>query len=316
MPLLVAFLPQDALYSINNDVLVPLVGGAALLGLFVVARGAAPRGLAFHAGVGLLVSAAVLVKVTSLPLLLVAVVAATIAVRRAEPASRAAAWRRTLALALAAGLPLLAWGARNVALGGDPTGSAVKAALLGWTPKTAATVLDHPILTAGGFATFWHGTLASFWRGEFTWGLERIASAGWDRFYAVSSALLPLAAVVTLVFRRRAVAPEARLALWLSALAFLSALVFLAALSMAYDFGACFYPSRGHPYLTSGRLALAALLPFAALYLKGFEALLPWPGAARLRWALLITLVALMTFSELALSREALRSAYNWFHLA
>ena len=316
LPLLVAFLPQDALYSINNDVLVPLAGGAALLGLSVAARDGAARGAAFHAGAGLLVAAAVLVKVSALPLLAVALVAAALVVRRAAPARRRAARRRALALLAGAVVPLLAWGARNVALGGDPTGSAVKAALLGWTPQTAAGVLAHPILTPGGLATFWRETLASFWRGEFTWGLERIASPGWDRFYAVSSALLPLAAVAALVFRRRSSAPETRLALWLGVVAFLSALGFLAALSVAWDFGACFYPSRDHPYLTSGRLALAALLPFAALWLKGLEALLPWPRATRLRWALLVALAVLMTVSELALSRDALRSAYNWFRLA
>jgi len=314
LPLLVAFLPQDTLYSINNDVLVPLVGGAALLGLFVIARGD-ERGLAWHAGTGLLVAAGVLVKTSCLPVLAVAPVAVALAVRRAGAARRRTPLARGLVLLLAAGLPLLAWGARNLRLFGDWTGSAPKIAYLGWTPKAASALLDHPLFTPGGLVTFWDATLASLWRGEFVWGMQPLATAGWDRFYAVSSLVLPLAVVVALILRARSLAGAERGTLWLGALVSLLAVAYLAALSVLYDFGPCFYPSRAYPFLSSGRLALAALLPFAALYLKGFEVVLPWPGMARLRWGLLVALVALMTVAELRLSAGPLRSAYNWFHL-
>jgi hypothetical protein len=315
LPLLIAFLPQDVLYSINNDVLVPLVGGAALLGLFVVARGGEPRGRVFHAVTGLLVAASVLVKISCLPVLAVAAIAVGLGVSRADARWRRVAAGRGVLLLLAAGLPLLAWGLRNVRLLGDWTGSAAKATQLSWTPKPLAAIFDHPIFTPGGLVTFWSETLTSFWRGEYTWGFERIASGGWDLFYSVSSFVLPLAVLVTLVFRGRAVARDERLALWMSIVSFLLALAFLAGVSVAYDFGGCFNPSRDHPFLTSGRLALAALLPFATLYLKGLEAVLPWPRATRLRWVLLIALVTLMTVSELVMSWDALGSAYNWFHM-
>ena len=72
VPLLVAFFPQDVFYSINNDVLLPLFGGAAFYGLVAISRGA-PRGPAFHAGTGLLVAATFLVKFSSVALLPVAV---------------------------------------------------------------------------------------------------------------------------------------------------------------------------------------------------------------------------------------------------
>jgi hypothetical protein len=126
---------------------------------------------------------------------------------------------------------------------------------------------------------------------------------------------MPAAAVVALVVNRRWRPSSERAVLWLSLATFLLSLLFLVGLSVAYDFGACFYPSRAHPFLSSGRLALAALLPFVALYLRGLETLFPGRRTAPLRWALLIAVVALMTVSEIELSFPALHSAYNWFHL-
>ena len=314
MPLLVAFLPQDVLYSVNNDVLLPLAGGAALLALLVLARGDA-KGHVFHAVAGLLVAAAVLVKLSSVPIALIAVVTVVMITRRAGAGERRAAIGRGAVLFLAAGTPLAVWGARNLLVFGDVTGSADKAKFLGWTLKPLGALFDHPLFTPGGIATFWQETMTSFWRGEFTWGLECIASSGWDSFYGISSFVLPAAAVVALVLRGRSARSEERVVQWLALAMFLLSLLFLAGLSVAFDFGGCFSPSRAHPFLTSGRLALAALLPFVALYLSGLEVLLPGQRRAALRWALLIVMVTWMTASEAALSRAAFHSTYNWFHL-
>jgi len=117
------------------------------------------------------------------------------------------------------------------------------------------------------------------------------------------------------VFRGRSARSDERVAQWLGSAMVLLSLLFLAGLSVAFDFGGCFYPSRAHPFLTSGRLALAALLPFVALYLSGLEVMLPGRRSAALRWVVLIGLVALMTVSEIGLSQGALHSAYNWFHM-
>jgi hypothetical protein len=84
---------------------------------------------------------------------------------------------------------------------------------------------------------------------------------------------------------------------------------------VSYDFGDCFYPSREMPYITSGRLALGALIPFAALYVSGLDALLPERVGAPVRWLVLIVPVALMTLSEIHLSKVAFSSPYNWFHM-
>ena len=314
MPLVVAFLPQDAFYSVNNDVLLPLAGGAALLALLVLARGET-RGHAFHAVAGLLVAATVLVKPSGIPVVLVAAATVVMVMYRAGAAGRRAAAARSAVLLLAAGAPLAAWGARNVVVLGDATGSAGKAGLLGWSLKPPGALLDHPIFTPAGLATFWQETMTSFWRGEFTWGLERIASRGWDLFYGISSIVLPAAAVVALVVRGRPDRSGERAVQWLGLAMFLLSLLVLTGLSVVFDFGECFYPSRAHPFLTSGRLALAALLPFVALYLSGLEVLLPGRRSAALRWTLLVALVTWMTASETVLSSAAFHSAYNWFHL-
>jgi hypothetical protein len=314
MPLLVAFFPQDVLYSVNNDVLLPLVGGGAFLALLVLVRGEA-KGYAFHALAGVLVAAAVLVKLSSAPLAVIAVATALLITLRAGAGERRGVLTRSAVLLLSAGVPLAAWGARNALVLGDVTGSAAKAKLLGWSLRPLGTIFDHPLFTAGGIATFWQETMTSFWRGEFTWGLERIASGGWDLFFGLSSLVLPAAAVAALVIRRRRLPRDEQVVQWLGLAMFLLSLLFLAGLSVVYDFDGCFYPSRDHPFLTSGRLALAALLPFMALYLTGLEVLLPGRRTATLRWVLLISVVALMSASEIGLSHAALHSAYNWFHL-
>jgi hypothetical protein len=91
--------------------------------------------------------------------------------------------------------------------------------------------------------------------------------------------------------------------------------LFLAAVSVSFDFRDCWYPSREHPYVTSGRLLLGALVPFAALYLQGLERILGWARLARYRWVAVAVIAAVMTGSEIAFTRQVFASAYNWFHL-
>jgi hypothetical protein len=314
MPLLVAFFPQDALYSVTNDVLLPLVGGAALLALFVIVR-VESKGYAFHAAAGLLVAAALLVKTSSAPLGMIAIATAVLVAQRASTEERRAAIRTSAVLLLAAAIPLVVWELRNIFVLGDVTGSGSKVAFFGWSLKRAGAILQHPLFTPGGVATFWHDTIASFWRGELTWHMDRIASGGWDLFFSLSSLVLPVAAVVAPVVRARHIQRDERAVLWLSLAMCLLSLLFLGGISVIFDFDGCFYPSRAYPFLASGRLALAALLPFVALYLKGLEALLPGPRTEAFRWVLLIGFVAFMTGSETRLSLGAFHSAYNWFHL-
>jgi len=305
VPLLVACFPQDVFYAMNNDVLLPLAGGAAMLGLAAVACETS-KGPAFHAAVGLAVAATILVKFSSVGLFLVAAGVAVFAV-----SSRA----RGAALIAAAAIPIGAWLARNALVLGDVTGSAEKVRVLGWTLKPPGRIFHHPLFTPSGMLTFWSETMATFWRGEIVWGLTPLASPGWDRFYAASSfVLIALAVIAAFTWRREEASTRRAFLLPSLALVVLS-VGFLAAISLMYDFGDCFYPSRVKPFLTSGRLALAALIPFAALYVSGLDALVPRKAPEALRWALLVVPLVLLTASELTMSRMAFSSAYNWFHL-
>jgi len=314
IPLLLAFFPQDVFYSINNDVLLPLCGGAAFYGLLLIARGA-PRGPACHAGTGLLVAATFLVKFSGVALLPVAAGWVAIAAVRRSADERPSALVNGAILLAAAAVPIGAWLLRNHLVVGDVTASAAKVRLLGWTLKPWRAVFDHPLFSPSGAITFWRQTLATFWRGELVWGLKPLAAPAWDTFYAASSFAFIATAVVD---SRRRIGPRSHgpgsivgpaLAL------FVLSLAFLASISVVYDFGECFYPSSALPYLTSGRLALAALIPFAVLYVGGLAALVPRRAPDTVRWALLGLGLAAITVTEVSLSLPAFRSAYNWFHI-
>lgn len=314
VPFLIAFFPQDVFYSINNDVFLPLAGGFAFFGLLRLDRDDG-KALVRHVVTGLAVAASVLVKLSSVAFVPVAatVVGRELLRRRGE--ERRAAFTRAAAFLAAAAVPIGAWCLRNVLFLGDITGSAKKAELLGWSVKPLAAIFDHPLFTLSGLATFWAQTSARFWRGELVWGLKPLASPGWDRFFGLTSLILLIAAALAPMTWRKDEDASARRAVRMSLALFVLSLAFLAAISVIYDFGDCFYPSRAMPYLTSGRLALGALIPFAVLYVYGLDVLLPARASLRVRWTILIVPVALMTFSTIARSRVVFESAYNWFHL-
>lgn len=315
LPFLVAFVPQDAFYSLNNDVFLPLVNGAAFLCLVLIVRDAR-KAWAFHAGTGLLVAAAVLVKFSSIAIVPVAVAMLALrVVRQRDGQARRRAIAETAVALAAAAIPIGVWCARNVSVLGDVTGSMEKARFLGWAVKPLGSMLDHPIFTPAGMAVFWRETLATFWRGEFVWAQRRLASPGWDLFYGISSFVMVAAALVAPFTWRRDIVARRRSALWPSFALFALSLAFLATISVVYDFGDCPYPSRAMPYMSSGRLALGALIPFSALYLCGWDAVLPRRLPEPVRWLTLIVPVLGFTASEIGMSRAVFESAYNWFHM-
>jgi hypothetical protein len=90
---------------------------------------------------------------------------------------------------------------------------------------------------------------------------------------------------------------------------------FLGCLSITFDFHDCFYPSREHPYFTSGRLMLGALIPFTLLYLYGLDRLLGWLKLQRLRPMALGAMIVFMLGTEIMTDWPVFGSEYNWYQL-
>src|SRR6266403_4042850 len=272
VPVLLAFIPQNVFYAMNNDVLSPLCFGALFLCVLQWLRGNRPT-LLFGAFTGLAIAAACLTKLSNLPLVAVALI---VIIAKLSPAIRQTpgpVMNAFAALAICSAIPIASWILWTKYQFGDATGSTAKIALLGWTRKSFADWWHHPIFTPRGLWIFWSDLIASFLGGEISWhGLAlrwRVA----DGFYAISTLLLLAAAIVGL--RKQAgLSAFQRQAMGSAILIFLAGVAFLVLLSIQFDFGSCINPSRGHPYFTSGRLLSGALIPFALLYVYGVACLL------------------------------------------
>jgi hypothetical protein len=311
VPLLLAFIPQDVLYVLSNDVLSPICFGVVFLCVMRWLRAESPSFL-LSVITGLAIAATYLTKLTNLPLLavaIIAVIAKLLQMLRREPA---AATLALILMILSAGIPIGGWMLWSKAHFGDVAGSATAIALLTWTPKPFADWWRHPIFSLQGLWTFWYELLARFWRGELMWQNREL---GWhvaDEFYAISSLLFISAAMIG-IRRNSVLSTFQRQALFIAALTFMAALAFLALLSIRFDFGECIYPSRAHPYFTSGRLMSGALIPFALLYVYGIGYLLRRVG----RVASIVVVAGIMTFatvSEIFINRAVFASEHNWFH--
>jgi hypothetical protein len=315
VPVLLTALPQDFFYSIQNDVLSPLCFGIAFIGLVRWLRTDEPSArLGLYTGLS--VAAAYLTKVSNLPLVAVAAVVLLVHAWRLSRAGKLrAASYAFIILLLSAGVPILCWTAWNLHNFGDLTGSGPKIRMLGWTRKPVSHWLNHPIFTLRGSWYFWSQLMASFWRGEFVWGMKRLASPAADAFYWITSLVLSGAAMIGLLPRFAFASKPQRDALWLALSAFAASVAYLALLSIAFDFGGCMYPSRAYPYFTSGRLLAGALIPFLLIYLYGLKWLAIRLKGEGLLWWILAGMVALMAGSQIAVDHVVFASKWNWFHL-
>ena len=315
VPALLAFFPQTAFYSIQNDVLSPLCFGAAFICLARWLRADAP-GVWLGTATGLALAATYLTKISNLPLLAVSGAVVLFKISRLAKAGKLrAAFPALAALALCASLPIGGWLAWTKCHFGDFTGTTAKIQFLGWTHKSFGEWWQHPIFTPHGLWTFVSGLMATFWQGEFLWHRQPLASPVVDTIYAISSVGFVGVAVAALLSRSTAATGPQRQALWFGLWCLVAAAAFLGFLSIIYDFQDCFYPSRAHPYFTSGRLMLGALIPFSLLLLYGMDCAL---DRIKNNWAKPLTLAGLILFmliSEIIINRMMFSNAYNWFHM-
>jgi hypothetical protein len=313
VPLLLAFIPQNVFYAMNNDVLSPVCFGALFLCVLQWLR-ANSATFSLGALTGLAITATYLTKLSNLPLIAVALVvilATLLVITRRTPRAGMIA---LAAIVFCAAVPIGSWMLRTKYQFGDLTGSAAKIALLGWTRKPFADWWQHPIFTLPGVWVFWSDLIASFWRGEVKWHAQVLHCQVVDRFYAISSVALLIAALTGLR-KKAALSAFQRQAIGVAVLSFIVSIGFLAFLSIQFDFGDCINPSRAHPYFTSGRLLSGALIPFALFYVYGVSYLFHRINSA-VPLIIIGLIVGFVTASEIYTNRTVFASDHNWFHLS
>ncbi len=314
IPLLVASIPQDAFYGIDNDVLSPICFGVTFICLLGWVR-EDQHSIVLGIGTGLSIAASYLTKLSNLPLILVAVgVIAWWCFAQARSKTLRGAIPALGALVACAAIPIIAWMFWMKSHFGDFTGAASKAQLLGWTAKPFSDWWSHPIFTLSGMWTFLSELIASFWRGEFMWHAHTIGSKGMDLFYVFSSLGLILITIASVLrTRTNNFAEMQRRVLWIAVACVIATIVFLAFLSLQFDFGQCINPSRERPYFFQGRLLGGAMIPFAMLYVYGLHRLLRAVPALVLTATIAIAIT--ITISEFLANRVAFASEYNCFHM-
>jgi hypothetical protein len=314
VPVLIAFLPQTSFYSIQNDTLSPLCFGAAFVLLLKWLQADAPN-VRLGIAIGLALAATYLAKISNVPLLGASAAVVLWQLWRLKQAGKLRGALPSLAaLGLCAALPVAAWLAWCKINFGDFTGTAAKVQFLGWTHKSFAEWWSHPIFTPHGLWTFVSGLMATFWQGEMMWHRLPLTLPVVDLLYAILSVGLIAVALVALLPRFKAATGLQRQALWFGCFSLLAVAVFLGFLSIIYDFQDCFYPSRVHPYFTSGRLMLGALIPFMLLFVFGLDRVLNRYGG-RVKFLALCAMVVFMLAAEITVDWRIFPNAYNWFHL-
>jgi len=312
VPLLLAFIPQNVFYAMNNDVLSPVCVGVLFLCVLQWLR-TETASVWLGALTGLAIAATYLTKLSNLPITAVALAVIIAAVLKRIRRKSRTEFPSLAALVFFAALPIGSWMAWLKFQFGDVTGSTGKMAYLDWTRKPFADWWQHPIFTPRGFWVFWSDLVASFWRGEVSWHGHPVNWGPSDGFFAISSLILPASAIVGL-WRRAGLSTFQRQAVSIAILIFLAGIAFLGLLSIQFDFGSCVNPSQVHPYFTSGRLLSGALIPFALLYVYGISFLFRRINAA-LPLVVLGMIVVFLTASEIAINRVVFSSEHNWFHL-
>lgn len=314
VPALLAFMPQTAFYSINNDVLSPLCFGAAFIFLLKWLRADIPD-IRLGLAAGLALAATCLTKMSNLPLVAMAATVVWLKILRLRRAGKLRAARPAVTvLALCAALPIGGWFAWCKYAFGDFTGSEAKAEHFTWTHKPFAEWFNHPIFTPHGLWTFISGLMATFWRGEFEWHHQPLAAPATDAIYITASLLLPAFSLFSLFSHSSNATQPQREALGLGFMSVIASAAFLAFLSIIFDFGYCPYPSHAHPYFTSGRLMLGALIPFMLLFVYGLDFALKKFGD-RVKFLILGAMILSMLTSEIIMDRPVFLNEYNWFHL-
>lgn len=310
--ILLAAMPQDIFYAVNPDVLSAILFPLALhwILLYGAERKSLPAAFA-----GLLIAFLILVKLSNVAIL----APMTLVTARVLfwPTPGRALFRDLVSSAIlwvVPGISLSAWLIWNKTTLGDWTATAERFQILGWTEKPFSEMLDHPIFTPSGLGYFLSRLTNTFWQGELVW-LTEWMHRPWMDFVYVSSSFLFIGVSVGYA-AARCLKGRATDGPWGTIIATVaSAFVWMAYLSLRFDFGPCFYPSRELPYFVSGRLIFGVAIPFAILYVGGLNLLWSKFFGAVSFLPVLVALAALSIVVELSMMRPVFTSQYNWYQL-
>ncbi len=312
VPILAAFLPQDAFYSIQSDVLSPVCFGFAFVSMIEFMRADIPsKRQGILAGIAM--AATVLVKTSNLVLTVVILLMLLFKVFKLVRTKKFVASVKSIGLLLLClFVPLLAWYSWNFFNNGDWTGSESKIQLMGWTHKSLLLCFSHPIFTLQGAKMFWTLLMNSFWHGEIIWRGTQMGIPVTINFYWLSSIIFVAWSLIS--FRHKTNTLQQNMN-WFSFGSFISLVLFMVMLSVSFDFGNCFYPSNSFPFFVSGRLISAALIPFLLLYVQGLNYAFSWIKNENYRIGVLVIIVLFITSTEIIFRWNVFSSNYNFFHL-
>ena len=309
IPLLVAFIPQDSYYCIQNDVLSPVAFGVTFLLLIKYINTEFKSNiLAFGAGLSL--SLTMLVKVSNLPLFPICITSSLLLFIRTQRINRT--HYITLMLFISSALiPVTIWFLRNYFVFGDLTGSEEKIKILGWTHRNISEWFQHPIFTFTGITEFTTGIISTFWRGEMIWWTKPIADSISDMFFILSTLIFIIAGIFINKNNNKLFSQSNKIAI----ASFISVILFMILLSISFDFGNCENPSRMHPYFVSGRLISGVLIPFGILYLQGMNTILFKIRDQKIKLYILASAVVIITALEYINHIPVFESKFNFFNL-
>jgi hypothetical protein len=201
--------------------------------------------------------------------------------------------------------------ANNLRLGRDATFSHEKARALGWTPKPASQLLAHPVFHSTQGITFWMGVTGTLWAGEGQWHGQPLYSQWFISALALGTTGILALTAVNLLKLRRTWTLELQ-----SDLAFasylLSGIALLLVLSLPWEYGDCFAPSRAFPFFTNGRLIQGATIPLILLTVRALQSL---TRTSRQTLIAVGTLATICLAIQLNAVLEPLQSPFNYFHL-
>ena len=314
VPILLIAFPQDLFYSINSDVFSPIL---CLLSVYFLFRiYSSDKSILYYALTGIAISAALLTKLTNVPLLLILLIFLILITKKYYSIGKLKRhYIHLLVLLTVSVLPFVLWLGWNYYILGDFTGTADKITSLHWQNKSFWDWFDHPMFSFEGLWYFLSETLKTFWRGEFVWGLQRIASDEADWFYVISSFVFIIISLMVLISKIKKNLLQNYLPNLINFIMILLFVGIFVVLSIKYDFVNCWYPSREYPFFTSGRLISGIMVPFLIVYVNGLEILLTKLKIKTSPLTIICIISALIIISEVAISTMVFKSSFNLFHM-